>query len=190
MKNLNTFSKKIVIILFFLCLSCNKKVIINDNIQQIYYGTRIIEYELKKNMTEKKSGTYIYPKLGTKISLKKGKLYGVFQIIENKDTLYFCNFINNQPVGKYIKKFNTQTAHRHFRTLPLKPNIDYGEGYGTFTLDHNKNGLWFEFYGNCTNQGVYQNNAKEGIWIEECYDETGEKKSIKEKKYSKNLLIE
>lgn len=162
-------------IIFLLLNSCKTKTFVNEKFNSQNDGTRQIESELKKNMLEKKTGIFIYPKLGTKISLKQGQLNGIFEIIDGKDTLYYCNFINNKPIGMYMKNFNYQYINRHYRTLPLTPNIDFGDGVGFFNNQNQKEGAWTEYNGNCTEKGSYKNGKKEGLWNSECFDDSTRK---------------
>lgn len=158
MKNLNTYSFILICIFLY---SCEVKTFIN-NATSKNDGTRTIENELRKNIKNKKTGIYIYPDLGTKISLKKGKINGVFQIIYKKDTLFYCKYIDDLPTGLYIKNFYYPQNYIHFRTLPLKPKIDYGDGSGFFNSQHKKEGFWKEK----DQEGYYKNGVKQGYWEE------------------------
>ncbi len=172
--NLNIFK------IFFFCIiytfsGCKTKTYIDEKISVNNGGTQVIEWELRKNIKEKRTGIYIYPNLGTKFSLKKGKFNGTFQIIDKTDkidTVFYCNYIDNLPIGQYIKKFHYRYIYRHYRTLPLKPKIDYGDGSGFFNNKHQKEGFWIEYFGNCTQKGNYREGKKEGTWKENCFEDT------------------
>ncbi|KMQ58540.1 hypothetical protein ACM39_18580 [Chryseobacterium sp. FH2] len=171
MKNLNIYK----IVFFFVIYGCKTHTYTNEKVNPNNDGTRTIEWDLKKNLKEKKTGIYLYPNLGTKFSLKKGKFNGTFQIIDidKNDTIFYCNYVDNLPIGRYVKNFYHRYKYRHFRTLPLKPNIDFGDGKGFFNNQHQKEGIWIEDFGNCTKKGGYEKGKKEGVWEENCYSDTG-----------------
>lgn len=136
MKNLSTC--KVITLLVF--TSCTSKTIVRD--APMLNGTWFIERDIQKNISTKKTGTFQYPNLGTEYKLRKGKFNGVFKIIvNNNDTVFYCNFDNNLPVGKYILK-SLNDYPRHHRTIPRHPNLYYGIGEGTFNKEHKKEGLW------------------------------------------------
>lgn len=173
MINLNT-CKIFFIIIGFVFTGCKTRTYINEKVNQDNDGTRAIEWDLIKNIREKKTGIYIYPYLGTTISLKKGKINGVFQIIENKDTIFYCNYVNNFPVGRYVKQYkNNRQRYKHGRTLPLKFKIDYEEGLGYFNQKHQKEGFWIEDNPGCIREGRYVAGRKEGVWKENCFKDVG-----------------
>lgn len=140
MKNLTTYK-----VIFFLAFtSCTSKMVVSD--APMLKGTWIVESDIKKNVSAKKTGTFQYPNLGTEYNLRNGKFNGVFKIIaKNNDTLFYANYKNNLPVGKYISKrldYNEQVLHH--RTIPVNPKLNYGVGRGNFNENHQKEGLWNE----------------------------------------------
>jgi hypothetical protein len=188
MKSLNIY--KIFLISIICTFSgCKTKTYINEKVTPDNDGTRTIELDLKKLIEEKRTGIYIYPNLGTTISLKKGKFNGVFQIIDKKDTIFYCNYIDNLPVGQYIKNFHHQYIYRHYRTLPLKPKIDFNNGKGFFNNQHQKEGFWLEYDRNCTGKGTYQKGKKEGIWEEKCFEDVGGNYTTKILTYKNDSLL-
>lgn len=189
MKNLSIF-KILFVIIGFIFTGCKPKIYINEKANQDNDGTRVIEQDLIKNIREKKTGIYIYPYLGTKISLKKGKFNDVFQIIENKDTVFYCNYVNNFPVGRYVRQYkNDRYRYKHRRTLPLKPEIDYKEGMGFFNQKHQKEGIWIEDNYRCTEEGRYVAGRKEGVWKENCFNDVGGYTIYKNVVYKNDSII-
>lgn len=138
MKNLTIFS----LILFLILVNCNPNVIISnipmDN------GTWKIERDMKENLVYERTGTFVYPNLGTEYTLRKGKFNGVFKIFNKKDTLFYCVYIDNLPIGRYVKNIGDNQKRKHYRTIPVKPHLDYGEGSGFFNKNHLKDGTWNE----------------------------------------------
>jgi hypothetical protein len=174
MKNLNIY-KIFLLFIVYTFSGCKTNIYINEKVTSNNEGTRAIEWDLRKNIREKKTGIYIYPNLGTKFSLKKGKFNGTFQIIDidKNDTIFYCNYIDNLPIGRYVKNFYYRYIYRHYRTLPLKPKIDYEDGKGFFNNQHQKEGVWVENFGDCVKKGTYKKNKKEGIWEENCFEDVG-----------------
>lgn len=138
-------SPNIYTLSFLLILgSCNIKTVVNDI--PLLEGTWVIEKDIKRNIINKETGTYTYPNLKTRYTLKKGKFNGPFQIIgEKNDTLFYCTYKDNLPVGEYILKepdSNDKIFHR--RSIPVKPKLEYGYGCGFFNQNHKKDGVWSE----------------------------------------------
>lgn len=154
-----------------------------------YSGIRQLEWDLRIAIREKQTGIYTYPNLGTKFSLKEGKFMGVFQVIFEKDTLFYCNYIDNLPKGRYIKHFYFRNNYSHSRILPLEPNIDFGDGKGFFDYSHQKKGIWIENHGNCIEKGIYKQNKKEGVWEEDCFSDTGSNNTKRKLFYRNDSLI-
>lgn len=153
MKNLTIFSLGSLLLL----ANCSPKAIISNI--PVDNGTWKIEREMKKNKIYEKTGTFIYPNLGTEYTLKKGKFNGAFKIFDKNDTLFYCVYKDNLPIGRYVKKMDDNQRRRHYRTIPVKPHLDYGEGSGFFTNSHKKDGNW-------TEDGInvyYRNGIKDSI---------------------------
>lgn len=140
MKSLSTY--KLFILLIF--GSCANKIIISK--APTLGGTWTVENDIKKNISSKKTGTYRYPNLGTEYTLKNGKFNGAFKIIsKNSDTIFYSNYKNNLPIGKYLSKrldYNEKVINH--RSVPVRPKLDYGIGSGKFNQDHKKDGIWDE----------------------------------------------
>lgn len=81
--------------------------------------------------------------------MKRGTFNGVFKIIDidKNGTIFYCNYVDNLPVGRYVKNFYHRNKYRHFRILPLKPKIDFNDGKGY--NQHQKEGVWIEGFGHC-----------------------------------------
>lgn len=78
--------------------------------------------------------------------MKRGKFNGIFEIFgEKNDTLFYCTYNNNLPVGRYVL---TEWDHNdklfNSRSIPVKPKLEYGIGSGTFNKEHKKDGVWNE----------------------------------------------
>ena len=134
------------LVLFTTC-SCTIKTFINNDISLDYKGNLAlkIEKEIKKNIIDKKTGKYLYPNIGVEYTLKRGKFNGPFIIMDEKDTIFYCKYKNNMPVGKYIqKRFKYNKEIFYFKTIPVKPKLNYGIGYGNFNKNHEKDGIWNE----------------------------------------------
>ncbi|MCX8530827.1 hypothetical protein [Chryseobacterium luquanense] len=140
MKNLTTY--KVIFLLAF--ISCTNKIIVSD--APMLKGTWTVESDIKNNISSKKTGTFQYPNLGMEYNLRNGKFTGVFKIIaKNNDTLFYANYENNLPIGKYISKrldYNEQVFHH--RTIPVNSKLNYGVGTGNFNENHTKEGFWNE----------------------------------------------
>lgn len=151
MRSLNIYNFSILLILG----SCSLKTIVNET--PISGGTWIIEKDIKSNIIHKNTGTYVYPNLKTHYTLKNGKFNGPFQIMgEKNDTLFYCTYKNNLPVGKYIlKEPDNNDKIFHNRSIPVKPKLEYGYGTGFFNRNHNKEGIWIE-----GGETVMYNNGK------------------------------
>jgi hypothetical protein len=150
----------------FLCfliivMSCKPIIYINEKYS--YDDIRKLEKELPNYFREKRTGKFLYPKLGTTINLKKGFYNGEMSIIVEKDTLFYCVYQNNKPIGKYVNViyFGNGKGVEYLRILPLKPKIDVDFGGGMFNAEHQKEGLWFNREGS----GNYIKGLKNGEWI-------------------------
>lgn len=167
MMNSNIF-KTILLILLISCKSHHIENRYEDNRNSINYITRDFQY-LKIG---EKSGVYTYPKINLIFTLKKGKLHGMMSLIKENDTLYFCRYNENQPVGKYINKLYLEKYNSYKQILTLSPvNVIDGEGF--YNNNHKKEGFWKEFYGNCDKKGYYFNGLKNGLWEENCFNDAG-----------------
>ncbi|GAA3784565.1 hypothetical protein GCM10022423_47470 [Flavobacterium ginsengiterrae] len=176
-----------VLSLFF--FNCQIKKNTNYNYAG-YSGIRQIESDLKKALKDKKTAIYNYPNLGTSFFLKKGKINGVFEIIINNDTIYYCNFKNNKPCGYYVfKTIHPKNINYYNRILPLKPNIDFGFGSGFFNSQHEKDGFWRENNQPCEQEGIYIKGKKEGIWKENCFNDIGGYTIYKNVTYKNDTIV-
>ncbi len=166
MMNSNIYKIICCFLLAFLT-SCKPKVYVNEKYS--YDDIRKLQRELPNYFREKRTGKYIYTKLGTTINLKKGMYNGEMSIISNKDTLFYCEYLNNKPIGKYIHKMSYAGLDRYYREiLPLKPKIDVDFGGGMFNAEHQKEGLWFNHEGS----GSYIKGLKNGEWVDIEYSDT------------------
>lgn len=170
------------IIILCLCISCKSRHVENryeDNRDGINGITRDFQY-FKKG---KKSGVYIYTKLNFRYTLKKGKLNGEMSLIKQKDTLYFCYYNKNKPIGKYINKLYLEknTIYRLIMTMSPAIIID---GEGIFNTNHQKEGHWQEN----ENNGYYKNGLKNGYWEERYTNDIANEISYVKKGYYKNGL--
>lgn len=136
----------------FITYNCTVKTYVNEDIRIGYKGGSLaskIESEIKKNIIYKKSGKYVYPNMGIEYTLKRGKFNGPFIIIDkidtinSNDTIFYCTYKNNLPIGRYFKKrleYNKDIFY--FKTIPVKPKLNYGVGSGYFNRNHQKDGIW------------------------------------------------
>ena len=154
--------------LLIIVMSCKPKVYINEKYS--YDDIRKLQRELPNYFREKRTGKFLYPKLGTTINLKKGLYNGEMSIICNKDTLFYCEYLNNKPIGKYIHKMSYVGLDTYYREiLPLKPKIDVGFGDGMFNEEHQKEGFWNDDFGS----GNYIRGLKDGEWIDYYFNDVG-----------------
>jgi len=165
--NLNIF--KTVLCILIVATACKPKNFINENYN--LSDVNKLQRELSKHFYEKKTGKYIYTKLGTTINLKKGKYNGEMSIIVKKDTLFYCVYQNNKPVGKYINiiYYGTGRGAEYLRILPINPKIDVGFGRGIFNQEHQKDGYWIDSNGS----GNYTNGLKNGEWVRDYFNDVG-----------------
>ncbi len=163
--NSNIF--KIFFCILFIVASCRPKVYINEKYN--LGNVNELQQELRKYFHEKKTGKYIYPKLGATINLKKGMYNGEMSIIIEKDTLYYCVYQNNKPVRKYINVIYQEKGSMYLRVLPVKPKIDVGYGRGIFNIEHQKEGFWKDDFGS----GNYIKGLKNGDWIDYYFNDVG-----------------
>lgn len=136
-----------IIIIFSILTSCSSKTIVNNS--PISEGSWVIERDIRKNRAYEKTGTFIYPNLKTRYTMKRGKFNGVFEIFgEKNDTLFYCTYTNNLPVGRYVlKEWDNNDKLLNSRSIPIKPKLEYGIGSGVFNKEHKKDGVWNEIGG-------------------------------------------
>lgn len=183
MMNSNIF--KIIILFFFIsCKSYHVENRYEDNRDGINYITKDFQY-LKIG---KKSGIYIYPKLNFMYTLKKGKLDGEMSFIKQKDTLYFCHYDNNKPVGKYINRLYLEKNSTYRLIMTMNPAIII-DGEGVFNTNHSKEGYWKEFNGICFKEGNYANGLKNGLWKEDCFNDAGAYENKKNVIYKNDSIV-
>lgn len=183
MTNSNIF--KIVILLLF--ISCKSQQIENrydDNQDGINYLTKDFQYF----KTGQKSGIYTYPKLNFRYSLKKGKLDGEMSLIKHKDTLYFCCYDKNKPIGKYINKLYLEKYTTYRLIMTMNPAIII-DGEGVFNANHEKEGFWQQFDGICSKKGNYIKGMKNGLWEEDCFNDGGAYQSKKDVMYKNDSIV-
>jgi len=137
--------KILIVLILVIFQSCTIKTIVNEI--PLSGGTWVIESDIRKNRTDGKTGTYIYPNLKTQYTMKRGKFNGVFEILgEKNDTLFYCTYQNNLPVGRYVfKEMGNNDKLFNNRSIPVKPKLEYGFGFGFFNNEHKKDGVWNEW---------------------------------------------
>ena len=109
---------------------------------------------------------------------------GEMKVMDEKDTLYYCVYLNNKPVGKYINIIYQEKGSMYLRVLPVKPKIDVGYGRGTFNTEHQKEGIWKDDFGS----GNYIKGLKNGYWIDYYFNDVGAT-TIKTKTVYKNDTV-
>lgn len=132
----------------FITYGCTVKTYVNEDIRIGYKGGSLaskIESEIKKNIIYKRSGKFVYPNMDIEYTLKRGKFNGPFIIMDVNDTIFYCIYKNNLPIGRYIRKrleYNKDIFY--FKTIPVKPKLNYGIGSGFFNQNNKKDGIWDE----------------------------------------------
>jgi hypothetical protein len=191
MMNSNIFKTLLFTILFISC----KSRIIENRYDNTYGDLQEMSKNVRRIMYSKKTGVFTYPKVGYVLSLKTGKLDGEMSLIHKQDTIYYCIYKNNKPIGKYINNIHDSTHsygysyEMYYYSLITIDSALYLPGKGFYNKSHQKDGFWDESGFYCTKEGTYTNGLKNGMWLEHCSSDFESDDTTKIIKYKNGVVV-